>query len=79
MNKGELKTQSSPPSSHHDETPGYADAKRTPFEGATRITREHLKAYLARRKEEIDRLLQSYLPRPPCEPALIHEAVRYSL
>jgi len=40
---------------------------------------EDLKNYLALRRSEVDRLLQSYLPGPTCEPPLIHEAMRYSL
>lgn len=41
--------------------------------------KEALKAYLAKGRSEVDQLLQSYLPGPKCPPALIHEAVRYSL
>jgi geranylgeranyl diphosphate synthase, type II len=41
--------------------------------------KEALKAYLAKGRSEVDQLLQSYLPAAKCPPALIHEAVRYSL
>ncbi len=39
----------------------------------------NLKSYLNKRRSEVDRVLESYLPGPTCEPALIHEAIRYSL
>ncbi|MBI3805100.1 MAG: polyprenyl synthetase family protein [Nitrospirae bacterium] len=43
------------------------------------MTKEALKVYLSERRTEVDRLLHSYLPGAKCEPALIHEAIRYSL
>ncbi|MBN4054415.1 polyprenyl synthetase family protein [Nitrospira defluvii] len=39
----------------------------------------NLQSYLEKQRSTINRLLQSYLPGPTCEPALIHEAIRYSL
>jgi len=39
----------------------------------------NFKSYMGDCRLEIDRLLESYLPGPTCEPALIHEAIRYSL
>ncbi len=38
-----------------------------------------LSAYLSEGKEAVDRVLKSYIPSIKCEPALMHEAVRYSL
>ncbi|TAJ99801.1 MAG: polyprenyl synthetase family protein [Candidatus Manganitrophaceae bacterium] len=43
------------------------------------MDKETLKGYLRERQAEVDRLLQSYLPSAKCPPALIHEAMRYSL
>ncbi len=43
------------------------------------MDRAALKTYLSDRKSEVDRVLQSYLPGPTCDPPLLHEALRYSL
>ncbi|HZR45758.1 MAG TPA: farnesyl diphosphate synthase [Candidatus Manganitrophaceae bacterium] len=43
------------------------------------MDKEALKAYLVKGQTEVDQFLHSYLPSAKCPPALIHEAVRYSL
>ncbi|MFQ5579039.1 MAG: polyprenyl synthetase family protein [Nitrospiria bacterium] len=54
-------------------------SENVPLNGSAPTDLDPLQVYLTRRKEEVDRILQSYLPRASCEPALIHEALRYSL
>ncbi|HEY5599043.1 MAG TPA: polyprenyl synthetase family protein, partial [Candidatus Manganitrophaceae bacterium] len=43
------------------------------------MDRKGLKDYLDERRSEVDRVLHAYIPGPKCEPALLHEAIRYSL
>ncbi len=61
------------------EAPDILPSGNKVLNGSGHTALDPLQVYLAQRKEEVDRLLQSYLPRTSCEPALIHEAVRYSL
>ncbi|MFQ5588846.1 MAG: polyprenyl synthetase family protein [Nitrospiria bacterium] len=43
------------------------------------MNNDALKAYLSEQGAAVDRVLQSYLPGPKCDPPLLHEAMRYSL